>query len=275
MDVEFNHLYVTLDAESVQAVGESQFLASQFCNLTTTKVEADDESWTGTYLLGKRSYLELFGPGGMEGLREGFAGIGFSTRRMGQIDEIEERLEKLVPGKIRRDLRIRKGADGEVPWFHYLYIEDSDDGGFFSWLLEYHPDYLASKDIHLGESGLIDRAAYLRPETEDESYNLLLDDIHEVEIEITLQEHNVLKILLRAFGYGSSSNGGVVSYRSGEFVLKVTETSAPTYRIRKATCSLTAGAGVEREISFGDGAKLSIKNGSALWLFGPTNRFNE
>lgn len=269
MAVEFNHFYVTLDAESVKSIDQSEFLANQFCNLTRTTVEADDESWTGTYLVGKRSYLELFGPGGMEGLREGFAGIGFSTRRTGQIDEIEERLEKLVPGKIKRHLRLRKGTDGEVPWFHYLYIEDSDDGGFSSWLLEYHPDYLATKGIHLGESGLIDRAAYLWPKTEEEPYNLLLDDIPEIELEITPEEHNVLQMLLGAFGFESARSGEAVSYRSRDFALKVTEMSAPIYRIRRVTCSLTSRLDAEKDFSFGDNATLSIKKDSALWLFGP------
>jgi hypothetical protein len=271
MNVAFNHLYITLDAGSVEAVGASEFLATQFCKLERASVEADGERWTGTYLLGKRSYLELFEPGGWKG--EGFAGIAFSTRRMGQIDDIEERLEKLLPGKVRRNLRVRKGAEGELPWFHTLYIEGAHEGGFAVWLMEYHPEYLASKGIRLGECGCIDRAAYLWPEPEKEPHQLLFEDMLEVEVEVTAEEHANLGALLRALGYAPARNGEVARYRSEAFRLKVREVPAPTYRIRKAVCSLTGGAGEERELSFGDRAMLSVKQGSALWWFDPNNRF--
>ncbi len=115
-------------------------------------MEADNGSWTATYLNGKRSHLELFAPNKV--LREGFSGIAFNTRKMGQIDEIEARLEKLLPGKIKRELRILKTDTGMLPWFDYVIIEDSEALGLYSFLMEFHKDYLKSKEIILSESDL-------------------------------------------------------------------------------------------------------------------------
>ncbi|MHC4426174.1 MAG: DUF5829 family protein [Planctomycetota bacterium] len=271
MDVELNHLLVTLNADSVDSITESKFPANNFCNLSRNTVEADNGSWTATYLNGKQSYLELFARDEAGELRESFSGIAFNTQRIGQIYEIEARLEKLLPGRVRREMRILKTDAGKVPWFCYVYIVDSEATGLYSWLMEFHQDYLESKDIRLSESGLLDRSTLLTSKIGHDSYTSLFDDIVEVDLELTSQEHNNLKILLCAFGCESSQTGKVTHYCSNGFVLNVSETSTPIYRIRKATCSFTEDSEVEEELRFGDSVMLSMNKDSAYWQFGPGN----
>jgi len=268
MNVEFNHLVVTLDAESVEAVTESEFIKNEFCNLSRRKTEADGESWTGTYLYGKRSYIELFAPGGAEGVREGHSGIGFSTVQIGEIDKIEEHLKKSAPGQINRGLRIRKMDNGEIPWFHYISIEPPKDSGFTSWLMEFHPDYLVQKGIKLDESGFVDRSALLRPGRGYETERLLFDDISAVELELTPAEHKYLRLLMRVFGYELSVSGATSHYRSNDFWLKVTEQPTPVYRVRQATCDLVRSLDAEQEFRFGERAMLSMSKKAGRWLFG-------
>ena len=268
MNVEFNHLFVTLDVESVEAVNKSEFIANEFCNLSRRKTEADSESWIGTYLYGIKSYIELFAPGGAEGVKEGFSGIGFSTAQIGEIDKIEEKLKKLAPERIRRGMRIRKMDNGEVPWFYYLTVEQPENSGFSSWLMEFHPDYLARKGVKLDESGLVDRGVLLKPESGLEAKRLLYNDISEVDLELTPAEHNDLKLLLRAFGYDLSVSGETVHYRSNNFLLKVAEQSAPVFRVRQAISSLTWSWEGEQEFRFGDHTMLSISKKTGRWLFG-------
>ena len=93
MGIEFNHLYVTLDTETLESIAKSEFISQEFCTISRDTVETDKESWAGTYLRGKHSYLELFAPGGAEGFREGFSGIGFNSKQAGQIDIVEEKLK--------------------------------------------------------------------------------------------------------------------------------------------------------------------------------------
>ena len=267
INIEFNHLFVTLDAESLEAVNESEFIANEFCNLSKLKTEADSESWTGTYLIGKSSYLELFAPGGAEKVKEGSSGIGFSTVQIGEIDKIEEQLRKLVPGRTRRGMRIRKMDNGEVPWFHYLTVEQPEGSGFSSWLMEFHPDYLARKGVKQGEFGLVDRGALLRPKSGDEAKRLLYNDISEVALELTPEEHNDLKLLLRAFGYELSVSGATAHYHSNNFLLKVVEQSGPVYRVRQAICNLTRSWEVEQEFRFSNRVMLSMSKEAGRWLF--------
>ena len=90
MGIEFNHLYVTLDPETLDSIGKSEFISQENCTISRNTVKTDLESWTGTYLMGKHTYLELFPPGGAEGLREGFSGIGFNSQQPGQIDIVAD-----------------------------------------------------------------------------------------------------------------------------------------------------------------------------------------
>ncbi len=93
MGIEFNHLYITLDAETLESIGQSEFISQEFCTISRDTVKTDTESWTGIYLRGKHSYLELFPPGGAEGLREGFSGIGFNSQQAGEMDIVRKSLD--------------------------------------------------------------------------------------------------------------------------------------------------------------------------------------
>jgi hypothetical protein len=49
--------------------------------------------WKRYYLRGKYAYLEIFAPGGAEGLKENFSCIGLNIQPAGQIDLVEEKLK--------------------------------------------------------------------------------------------------------------------------------------------------------------------------------------
>ncbi|MCP2729482.1 DUF5829 family protein [Limnofasciculus baicalensis] len=163
MAIEFNHLYITLNPETLESIAKSEFIDQQFCTMSTDTVKTDAESWTGTYLRGKNAYVELFPPGGAEGLKEGFSGLGFNSPQAGEIDIVKEKLRSFLKSpEILSYLQVRQTEVGQVPWFHYLSINPAAREAFASWLMEFHQDYLDYKNIKLTSGGCFDRAAYLK-----------------------------------------------------------------------------------------------------------------
>lgn len=267
MAIEFNHLYVTLDSETLELITKSEFISQQFCTISSNTTKTDAESWTGTYLRGKNAYLELFPPGGAEGLKEGFCGLGFNSQRAGELHKVEEKLRSLLGSKeILSDLQVRHTEEGKVPWFYYLSANPSQREAFASWLMEFHQDYLDYKNIKLTSAGCFDRAAYLK--TLDTSETSLFDDISEVHLELTAPEHKELALLLQSFDYDSFTQGDTTIYNSGNFMLKVGEKVAPYYRITKVICTLKEQLQQEKTFTFGKNAQLNVGGTLAIWEFG-------
>lgn len=266
MGIEFNHLYVTLDPETLESIAQSEFISQEFCTISRDTVKTDKESWSGTYLRGKYAYLELFAPGGAQGLREGFSGIGFNSQQAGQIDIVNEKLKSLDDREILFKLQVRQTEDRQIPWFHYLAIDQSDRQAIASWLMEFHQDYLEYKNIKLTGAGCFDRAAYLK--NLDTSETSLFDDISEVHLELTVSEHEKLALLLQGFGYDSSCVKDITTYNSDGFTLQVSQKVAPSYRIRQVVCTLKDRPHQERTFTFGDNARLNVGRTLAIWQFG-------
>jgi len=267
MGIEFNHLYVTLDPDTLESIAQSEFIKQEFCTISRDTVKTEAESWTGTYLRGKHSYIELFPPGGAEGLREGFSGLGFNSQQAGQIEIVREQLRALSGDKeILSDLQVRETEAGQVPWFHYLSVNPAEREAFASWLMEFHPDYLEYKNIELTREGCFDRAAYLK--TLETSETALFDDISEVHLELTSSEQEELALLLRGFGYESSGGGDVTTYHSHGFVIQVSHNVSPRYRIRKVVCAIADRPHPEKTFIFGKNARLNWGRSRAIWEFG-------
>lgn len=267
--VEFNHLYVTLERETVDAIRKSKYVAKQF-SVHSTTVEADEESWTGVFVLGQRAYIEIFPPGGAEGLIEGYSGTAFSTRRLGQIDEIEKRLQKVAPERAQRNLRVRKTDEGEVPWFHYLNLESSETKAFAAWLIDIHPGYFPWRGIDVPSDGRFSRSAYLKASGVAKSTPA--DDIVEIYLELTPEEQANLDLILGTLEFSSTDIASRIEYGSDKFKLLVSVLPDPNYRIRRVICTATQSESRPSELRFGPDARLIAEGESLVWEFGPESR---
>lgn len=275
MGIEFNHLYVTLDSETIKAIANSAFICQDFCTVSRDTVETDQERWSGLYLRGKYAYLELFAPGGAEGLQEGFSGLAFSTQQAGELGLVEKKLESLtaqttaqttVAQEILSSLQVRQVENQKVPWFYYLAIKKSERIAFSPWLMEFHQDYLDYKKIKPTNLGWFDRSAYLK--NLDTSETALFKDVSEVHLELTSSEHKELALLLQAIGYQGSKPGETITYHSPGFTVYVAEVVDPMYRIRKVVCTLMAQPHQETTLTFGQNATLTLTKELATWEFG-------
>lgn len=91
----YNHSYGVLDRETADAIEHSDYLRD-FANFQVrTTTGSGGQTWTGRYLMGRQTYLELFGVGDIAGPDGtlGSAGLGLSTERDGDLATVTERLK--------------------------------------------------------------------------------------------------------------------------------------------------------------------------------------
>ncbi|HTO96800.1 MAG TPA: DUF5829 family protein [Myxococcales bacterium] len=123
-----NHFYVTPDQETFEAAASSDLL-SRFGALEKRTTVRKDATYTGLYLYGERTYLELLHPGSTPfGAR---TGIAYGVEEEGGLEEIGR---EMAPARI--DLVFR----GEVPWFRRCRSLQSLEG-LTEWTMEYEPAF--------------------------------------------------------------------------------------------------------------------------------------
>jgi hypothetical protein len=271
---ELNHLYVTLRQDTIDAIAGSPFLAERFAMLERETTTTSGASWTGTYLIGWRAYLELFGPGGAEDLVEGSSGIGFSTRRTGDGSAIGEKLRSIEGDEARTDIMTRIVGEESVPWFAHIRLRSLDRRAFSVWLMDFRPEYLQRKKMALAPDGGFDRhgynaAAYATTERMRAYEARLFDDLLEVHIELGPAERLPFDRFAKALGFVGNGRGAVRVYRAGDAALVVTERPDARYRIRKVVCSLRSAVDPPAEHVFGPDARLIVRGRRAIWSFGP------
>ena len=85
---------------------------------TTT---ADGETWTGRYLFGRRTYVEVFGPTDVQGpdAAVGSAGIGLSTHHRDDMGTLAAR-SRDHDGNLEMGRTTRREADQDIAWFDHL-----------------------------------------------------------------------------------------------------------------------------------------------------------
>jgi len=271
--VELNHVYVTLQKDTIDSIAKSAFIYEQFSMFEQETIKTVTESWTGTYLMGWRAYLELFAPGGYEGLTEGASGIGFSASRLGSGGAIKRKLDSLPGERTLSDLSRKVEGKDSIPWFDNIRLQSLDKGAFSTWLMDFRSDYIKFGKIGLTKDGLFDRhgynaSLYTTSGQRKAFESRLFDDLSEVHLELNASESASFDKFVTAFGYRVSGDRGKRTYRAGSFTFFVSTLQNPAYRIRKAVCTLTRDAGPRVEYRFGPDARLFVEGHTAIWMFG-------
>jgi hypothetical protein len=271
--VELNHAYVTLQKHTIDSIARSAFISDEFSMFEQETIRAATASWTGTYLMGWRAYLELFAPGGAEGLTEGSSGIGFSASQLGSGGAIKARLDSLPTEKTLSDLMRRLEGKDSISWFDNIRLQSLDHGPFSVWLMDFRTDYIQSRKIELTTNGLFDRhlynaSSYTTPEQKRAFESRLLDDLSEVHLELNPSESASFDRFVTALGCGVREDRGTRFYRAGSFTFFVNTLPNPAYRIRKVVCTLRRAAAPRAEYRFGPDARLAVEGRTAIWTFG-------
>jgi hypothetical protein len=271
--VELNHVYVTLQKDTIDSIAKSAFISEQFSMFEQKTVKTVSESWTGTYLMGWRAYLELFAPGGSEGLTDGSSGIGFSASSLGSGGAIKRKLDSLPGEKTLSDLLTTVEGKNSIPWFDSIRLQSLAKGAFSAWLMDFRSDYIKFRKIELTKDGLFDRHGYnaYRYTTSEQKKafeSRLFNDLSEVHLELDASESVSFDRFVTALGYGVSEDRGKRAYHAGTFTFFVSTLPNPTYRVRKVVCTLTRAVESGAEYRFGPDARLIVEGHTAIWIFG-------
>lgn len=139
--VFLNHVVLVLDSTSHRTLGESRFLKDTLGVLDQRSTSSSGRSWTGTYLVGRSTYVEFFAPGGPAGA-EGFSMIGYGVEEPGAIRMVRSRLAEKTGLPVDSLLFNKEEASGAVPWFHAVAVQGAMTASIIpTWVMEYDPRY--------------------------------------------------------------------------------------------------------------------------------------
>lgn len=266
----YNHAYGVLDRETADAIEHSAYLR-EFANFQIrTTTGAGGQVWTGRYLMGRETYLELFGVGDLPGPDGvlGAGGLGLSAERSGDLARAAGRLPGLgVPEPIEFQ-QTRDFGDGvPVPWFDAVLTTAAYDG-FGAWGMEYRPEYFADPRgntepaAHPGDVG---RERYL-PDTYRDR---LMRDVTSIRLAVTRRDLDSTVPLLRAGGFSvrSAPDGGIVA-RGGGTTIRFDAVPREEAGLRQVTFALNDAVASKHVERIGRSVLTVGPGPRAVWTFG-------
>src|SRR5262245_25938423 len=90
----FNHAYTVLDRTTADAIENSDYLRD-FASFEIRTTTGGGTTWTGRYLYGQHTYLELFAEGDLPGqdAEFGSAGMGVMTEHAGDLKTVGDNIQ--------------------------------------------------------------------------------------------------------------------------------------------------------------------------------------
>ncbi|MFC4852018.1 DUF5829 family protein [Actinophytocola glycyrrhizae] len=267
--LHYNHAYGVLDHETADAVEHSAYLRrfADFELRTTTGDEG--QTWTGSYLLGRETYLELFKAGDLPGQdsRPGSGGLALSTEHANELPEVTDELRDEGVAAPIEFSQTRDFGDGRpVPWFDSVLTTQQYDT-FGAWAMEYRPEYFAdprSETEPPSHPGDVGRERYLP----DDYRRHLMRDVTGVRIAVTAQDLANTVPLLRAGDFVVlRRHGGVVAHGKGT-TLRFDVVPAHRTGLRQVEMSLNRAPGYRHEERLGRSVLVVGPAARAVWTFG-------
>lgn len=195
-----NHTYTVLEPPLAAAIAASDYL-KRFGVYEERTTSNGQTTYTGLYLMGRETYLEMFPAGALPPPDDqaGTTGLALSTDRAGDIDVVTERLRAM--GTEPFTFTQTRGFDGEqIPWFDVSMPVTSYESGF-SWTMEYLPSYFDDPRTGLDEPaahpGDVSRERYLA----DGYRTRLMRDVVGVDIALPQADIDAFALTLRAGGF--------------------------------------------------------------------------
>lgn len=263
----YNHSYGVVDRATADAVEHSAYLR-EFANFNVRTITGTDGyTYTGRYLMGRETYIELFGVGDLPGDDGvlGVSGLGLGTDREGDIDAVASRLPaEGVPDPIIT-LQTRDFGDGvPVPWFDALETTETYEA-FNAWAMEYRPEFFADPRGNTEPAaypGDVGRERYLSDLYRDR----LMRDVTGVRIAIPRGDLEDTVPLLRAGGFVVVTlPDSVIAVRGGT-TIRLDATSREQAGVKRF--DLVLNRPVARHVEqLGDSTLVVGPGAHAVWTF--------
>ncbi|MFD4676426.1 DUF5829 family protein [Lentzea sp. NPDC058450] len=262
----YNHAWGTYDRVTADAVEHSGYLREFADFEVRTTTGADGRSWTGRYLRGQVTYMEIFGPGDVPGKdgEPGGAGLALSTEHDGDIEKLQAKLTAAGSNPIEFT-QTRDFGDGvPVPWFDALFLQATYDR-FGTWAMEYRDEYLADPRAKVGPPkfpGDVSRERYLP----DNYKRKLMRDITFLNFAVTESDLRDTMPFLRVGGFSVRTDGDSVVATRGGTTLRFDEVPAARTGLKRVEFELNRP--VARHVERLGTSTLVVGPGKrAVWTF--------
>jgi hypothetical protein len=244
--VALNHLYVYLDSASYHGLAGSGFVRDSFATVRQATISDTRTSWSGLYLFGRTTYLEIFQAGPMTP-PSGTVALAFGVDRAGDLDAVAEQLRlagRPAVGYIRR----RAVGTDTIPWFREL-SSGAGDSALVGplvrwWVMEYDAAYLARRPGgEMTPGSGVDRARYNRPLFRPD---LLMRDVARVALRLPDSVRLALAGQLRALGLAADRAGDTVRFRADSVLVDLLPGAEGSNGLREIQFTIRPGQNYSR-----------------------------
>lgn len=274
--VYLNHLFVMLETETYNEIVTSDFIKSEFgvYEQRTTKA-AEGLSWTGTYLYGENTYIELFDIANVPSFIEQSSGVALGVDEHGGSEWVRSLFSDRLHAEVLQFLRARKTDGVDIPWFRSTAAEYPDQTPrLLRWVMEYHQDYLKKwyPELPPVEPGvrrrdILERFA-AKVGSDTPSGSKYFKDVIEVRLALNGDEAEQFARELEVLDYSvqRENEEHICQGPDIRFVIAQDEASSPV--ITGIRMTLYQGKEGQKVYKFGPNSVLSFhSDGTATWTF--------
>lgn len=272
--VLLNHLFMSLDPVTYQAISESEFLRTEFAvSETRTTIRNDyPDGYTGVYFYGDETYFEFFDAASLV-FPLGSFGIASGFEAQEHFDAAKEALDALGGGIVHP---VDRQLEGElVPWFTGLFgMTETGYGGPSVWGMQYDNEFITR---WLGHSGELDgsirqndflHAYAIKLGSTETRENALMKDLTFVDAVLESRYLSAYAEQFVAMGWTSRSDGAcsLLTARNAKVRL-CPATKERGLGIYELGFSLHREYVGPAEMEFGS-SSLTFEGRQATWVFG-------
>ncbi|AMP04501.1 DUF5829 family protein [Collimonas pratensis] len=266
--VHLNHVIIHVDEPTRSAIAQSAFLKNAFAAFEASTIAIEDGGgWSGLYIDGEQTYIEIFGPS-QSAVAGAAAGICLGVDHAGGLEKACAILSQ--SGRVYSPDLVRRQLDGqEIPWFRYVDLIDSGVS-FTSSIMEYDQDFLwrSRPGLNPGPDG-ISRKQYNAARFRPERY---LKNISAVTLALAPADFALFGSQLAALGYAETSTGETRTFCGQEVTFHLLQSTASLKGVVALRLNLLKKKEGETIYRFGSGSVLQFDTElGATWRFGPAS----
>lgn len=261
----FNHVYAVLDDATAAAVAASPTLADTVGRAAASVQAGDGSAWSGRYLVGRETYVELFSPQGLANAVPGRTGLALSPDRTGGLDEIAGGAHGASSLRTVAGERSRL-VDGQVlPWFRTLAPAREADR-MVVWLMEYLPEFMATTGRPAPSfDGDVSRRRY----NAASGGTGRIRDVTRVEVAATREDVEAAAAVFTMAGLRVSRGVDRICAHDGTTTLVLHASAADDAGLRQVDFALTAYLPGPRVEALGRSVLVVGPGALARWTFEP------
>jgi len=207
--VVISHVFFCIDSTTYQNLFKHEFIASLFANTSESSGKTLTDSWTGKYLNGRKSYIEVFATNEAKkhpqlGDKFGDVGLVFRTKRPGDIARVDS-IMKSRKLDTHLDLMKYESNGKTVPFNYNLYLSNpAIEETFRPYVEEFTKEFLLLRGFTESEIAAGITEEQFREKRRGKKYEKLFDNIERIELSLNRNEFEYLAETLKYLGFSQT-----------------------------------------------------------------------